>query len=210
MALSTSTVSGYLTKPDGKPLVEGAAVFTLSGAAASGDYITNSVEVVANTNSQGFFSVELMPNSAYPYFTYYDLTGYDHLNEFGKRGNGYPFGKISVPDSDANIADLLPIYRSTRDTYYLHRGDSMDVGVTMLDIFDRPVDVSDSLVSAYLECSGHTIPIVAVKSSDQVGLIEVTINPAVSSSLIHVKYTLVIRLSIGQVVKTIRSNLKVI
>lgn len=210
MALNTSTISGYLTKPDGTALVEGAAVFTLSGPASSSEYITNTVEVIAPTNSEGYFSVELMPNSAYPYFTYYNLVGYDFLGEFGKKGNGYQFGKVLVPNSNANIADLLPVVRSTVNTYYLHHGDSLNAAVTMLDYFDRPVDITDTSVTAYLEYLGEQISISSFKSSSETGLIEINISPAVSSSLKYVEYTLVVRLQISSAVKTLRSKVKVI
>lgn len=148
MPLTTSTVSGYLTKPNGEKLKNGIAVFTLSGVATSDNHITSSQEVVVETASDGFFSVDLMPNSAYPYPTSYALVGYEYIFPTDRRGRAYAFGSIRVPETDSDIEDLIPVTGyGTRNTATVIRGDTIVWYGVYVDDIGHPIDITDYTVT---------------------------------------------------------------
>ena len=109
MPLTVATVEGYMTKPDGSVLSNGVIVFTLSGVAASDNYILNSQPVSVETDIDGFFTVDLLPNAAYEYPTSYDVTGYEYDEVTMTSRKGYSFGRIRVPEAGGDIQDMLPV-----------------------------------------------------------------------------------------------------
>ena len=149
MPLTVATVSGYMTKPDGSVLENGAVVFTLSGVAASDGYVVSSQPVRTSTDVTGFFTVELMPNDAYDWPTSYNVTGYEFDGVTDKPINGYNFGSIRVPVDGGFIQDLLPVPEYGKDNKItVIKGDSIYWQCVFVDDIRRPVN----LTAATIEC----------------------------------------------------------
>ncbi len=149
MPLTTATVSGFITKPDGSILESGIVVFTLSGVAHSDGYILNSQEVTVSTGVDGSFTVNLVPNELYEYPTNYDVTAYEYDEVAGKPKKGYSFGKIRVPLAGGDITDLLPVpdYGKTNSVNVI-KGDDIHWQVVSVNDIKFPVDLS----AATIEC----------------------------------------------------------
>jgi len=156
MALTLATVSGYMTKPDGTVLENGIVTFTLSGVAASDNYILNSQVVSIATNSVGFFTVQLMPNVAYDYPTSYSVVGYEFDLTTNTTKKGYDFGRIRVPTLGGNIENLLPIpnYGIVNTTTVI-KGDSIRWQSVWVDDIGLPIDLTAATVTCkFVHSSG--------------------------------------------------------
>lgn len=149
MPLTVATVEGYMTKPDGSVLSNGVIVFTLSGVAASDNYILNSQPVSVETDIDGFFTVDLLPNAAYEYPTSYDVTGYEYDEVTMTTRKGYSFGRIRVPEAGGDIQDMLPVpdYGNNNSVRVI-KGDSIYWQCVWTDDIGFPIDLS----TATIEC----------------------------------------------------------
>jgi len=156
VALTVATVSGYMTKPDGSVLENGIITFTLSGVAASDNYILNSQSVSVATNSVGFFTVSLMPNEAYGYPTSYSVMGYEVDSVTGLPQKGYDFGSIRVPSGGGNIDDLLPVPDyGTVNTTKIIKGDSIYWQTVWVDDIGYPINLAAATVTCkFVHSSG--------------------------------------------------------
>lgn len=148
MPLTTAPVEGFMTKPDGSVLSNGVIVFTLSGVAASDNYILNSQPVSVETGVDGSFTVELLPNAAYEYPTSYDVTGYEYDEVTQTTRKGYSFGRIRVPEAGGDIQDMLPVpdYGNS-NTATVIKGDSIYWQVVWVDDIGFPVDLSAATIA---------------------------------------------------------------
>lgn len=148
MPLTTATVTGFMTKPDGSVLSGGIVVFTLSGVAASDNYILNSQPVSVETGVDGSFTVDLLPNAAYEYPTSYDVTGYEYDGVTQTTRRGYSFGRIRVPELGGDIQDLLPVpdYGNS-NTVTVIKGDTIYWQVVWVDDIGFPVDLSAATIA---------------------------------------------------------------
>jgi len=159
VALTVATVSGYMTKPDGSVLENGIITFTLSGVAASDNYILNSQSVSVATNSVGFFTISLMPNEAYSYPTSYSVMGYEVDSVTGLTKKGYDFGSIRVPSGGGDIEGLLPVPDYGTENYVrIIKGDSIFWQSVWVDDIGFPIDLSDAVVTCrFIHSTGIVI-----------------------------------------------------
>lgn len=210
MPLTTVSVSGFLTLPNGQILTNGRVVFTLTGVANDSGYMVPHAEVVVETGSDGSFSVNLWPNSRYEIPTTYSVVGYTYDESKYRNGKGYDFGKVVVPTSNVNISDILPLIVPNKDTYIMHRGDSASLPIILLDANNIPADISDSTVTASLSLNDFSVSVPVSKVPNRTGVIEIIIPSSVSSSLSLSTYTLTIYLSVAFRRSSVRAKVKVI
>lgn len=157
MPLTTATVTGYLTKPDGEVLENGVVTFTLSGVAASDNHIVNSQKVTVETGAGGLFTVELMPNAQYQYPTSYSVIGYDVDAISGETRRGYDFGRIRVPVDGGDIQDLLPVPNyGNENSVTVIKGDDIHWQVVWVDDIGFPVDLSSATIACKFKHDGGT------------------------------------------------------
>lgn len=157
MPLTVATVEGYMTKPDGSVLSNGVIVFTLSGVAASDNYILNSQPVSVETGIDGSFSVDLLPNSVYEYPTSYDVTGYEYDDVTQTARKSYSFGRIRVPEDGGDIQDMLPVpnYGNTNIVTVI-KGDTIYWQAVWVDDIGFPVDLSAATITCRFVHSNGT------------------------------------------------------
>lgn len=157
MPLTTATVSGYLTKPDGSTLENGIVTFMLSGMASSDNYMVNSQKVIAETDGNGLFSVDIMPNAQYQYPTSYSVIGYEVDGVTGEYIRGYDFGRIRVPVDGGDIQDLLPVPNyGNENSVTVIKGDDIHWQVVWVDDIGFPVDLSSATIACKFIHDGGT------------------------------------------------------
>lgn len=210
MPLNTVTVSGFLCLPNGETFPNGKVTFCLTRPSNDSGYMLPPEEVIVDIGVDGSFSVELWPNSRYDFPTSYQVTAYEYFPQLSDYGNAYDFGKIVVPETDVNISDILPVFVPTRNTYVLHRGDSMLLPVVMLDGNNVPVDISDSSVSCILYLGGLSINLGASKIPETKGMVQISMTANQSASLGLATYQMSIIMSALGRVSSVRANIKVI
>lgn len=152
MASVTRKVSGYLIKPNGQPLTEGFVQFEISWPTAQGNNIVSNEAVSVKTGSDGYFELNLVPNTSYPVPTYYAVSGVEvEMDSYGviRKGNTYSFGKARLLDYDSDIQDILSLQmpKQLRDYFELVRGDTINWVMFHVDDIGKAVDISSSTAS---------------------------------------------------------------
>ncbi|MDH2326013.1 hypothetical protein QCN27_03940 [Cereibacter sp. SYSU M97828] len=201
-------ITGPVQLPDGTIPSHGRLIFRRKTPRIASPLVVPG-PVEARIGANGSFSVTLDGEA--------EGTAYAVLVEYWDDSDQAP-KSVHLPDAVAGrnvagpvpLADVSAVQMSTAREYVLHKGDSALLPVTLLDVLDRPADISDSSVSSWLERGAERIPIAAAKSNAAAGLIEVTISAAVSAALQPGSYTAVIRLAVGGRVNTLRGIIKVI
>lgn len=201
-------ITGPVQLPDGTIPSHGRLIFRRKQPRIASPLVVPG-PIEARIGSNGSFSVSLDGElEGTPYSVTAEYWDY----------SGQALRLVDLPDAVAGrnvagpvpLADISAIQMPTRDGYELHRGDSASFAVTLLDGNDRPADITDSYVSAWLERDSVITPMTAVKANAGAGVIELAIDAATSASLPLGAQLMVIRLAVGPRVNTIRGNIKII
>lgn len=153
MASVTRKVSGYLIKPNGQRLTEGFVQFEISWPTAQGNNLVSNEPVSVLTGADGYFEVNLVPNTSYQVPTYYAVSGVEvEMDEYGviRRGNSYSFGKARLLDYDSDIQDILSLQmpKQLQDWFEIAKGDTINWVMFYVDDIGKTVDVSSAEISA--------------------------------------------------------------
>lgn len=201
-------ITGPVQLPDGTTPSHGRLIFRRKQPRISSPLVVPG-PIEARIGTNGSFTVSLDGEI--------EGTAYSVLVEYWD-GSGQDLRTVHLPDAVAGrnvagpvpLADVSALQIPTRDGYELHKGDSATFAITMLDGNDRPADITDSAVSAWIERGEARTIITAVKANAAGGVVEIAIDAATSATLALGQYMMVIRLAVGPRINTIRGNINVI
>lgn len=165
-------VTGKVVKPNGETLIEGIVEFTLTDSVVGLGGVIPSDPVVASTDQDGEFSVDLWPNADYELPSAYSFKAYDRT-DYGK-GAGYDFGRVVVPAAGGDIADIAPLMPRPRvsDTAVIAKGDTFTTLMYYVDANGYKVPLDGYSITAYIiPLYGDPVPVSVTVESASDGLI---------------------------------------
>ena len=200
-----ATISGPVRLPDGTNPQHGRIIFRrTTPELGQGLTVPGPVEAII---TGGVFTIDL--NAVAEGAVY--AVGVEYWDEVSQSLAHVGLPDIVVAgDGPFTLAQVSTVQTATRDTYELHQGDTAVLPVTMLDANRRPVSLTDSTVSGWLERGDVRVPVTVNKVTGSTGLVQMTITAPVSAGLALGLHTAVIQMRVGTQVKTVRGKIKII
>jgi len=199
MALSLTTITGTVDFPGGATPARAFVRFQLASVDVSSPNVfvgASDFTVAAN----GTFSAQVQSTDGMDDRTLYEVTLH-YFDQATGRDGVIHLGNIKVPEGDPVVlADLLPVRfpGGASSTHRVKRGDTISLGLQMLDRYNRRMRLSGITVSASMRLGGGAeIPFAVVIVDAALGLVEMTISAGISSSLALGAYDFDIKLSDG-------------
>lgn len=125
MHVASVNVSGTLRLPSGVPAANATVRFTLSNAALLGIIVVVPTNTVATADSEGRFTVALMPNLK---FAYYTVTVY--------RSNGAVLLETVavIPDNDCRFSEVIQARKATNISASVAALDAMQIAQANIEL----------------------------------------------------------------------------
>lgn len=186
MAVSLTTVTGTLEFPSGAAPARAVIRFRLIGPDKDGQnmFLGTSEFSVA---SSGSFSAAVQHTDNMAEQTFYEVTASYFNTESGQQVTR-PLGIIKVPLSaeSVTLGSLLPVKvpSDASNVHRVKRGDTIDLGLKMLDQYGRALDLTGfSIAASMRQGGGAPRALTVTRVSNPGGRFDLTLSASLSAAL---------------------------
>ena len=200
MAVSLTTVTGNIEFPNGATPARAGVRFRLTGSDKNGGNLFLGVSEFT-VESNGSFSADVQHTDGMDERTFYEVAASYFDASTGQQANQL-LGVVKVPQSETSItlASILPVPvpSNASSVYRVKRGDTISLGIQMLDQFGKPMNLAEYSVSARMrKGDGPLVAFGFAWAARAAGRFELTLSASISAGLEPGPYDFDIKFSTG-------------